>query len=96
MKTKIESKLIDAFPICDEGKIALRELLGSMGFEIEAKVPKRKPGQIFRGKGSNRLAILTGKSYIYLDNGEFNTFDNPTFEFVANSFDEYLKSRGEL
>lgn len=99
MKTKIESKLIEAFPICDEGKTALRELLGSMGFEIETKIVKHKYGQIFRALLTHRLVILTRVGYVHLNNGMIDPSVSSSFEFIANSFDEYiaeLMSRGEL
>ena len=99
MKTKIESKLIEAFPICDEGKTALRELLGSMGFEIEATVGvlERKPGQIFLSTGGD-YAVLSPEGYVWLNGDGLSMHKSNSFEYKAASIDEFitLKSRGEL
>ena len=99
MKKKLDNKLIEALPVCEDGKKAISLLLEGMGYEINNRFT---PGNIWKGTKSNTIyMILSDKQIMAISKGKFTRFlpmgqYNMDIYYLYDSLKEFLDDGGEL
>ena len=107
VKLTLDGKLIQALPVCAEGKEAVKQLLKGMGYQIENARPLM-PGYVFKDGTTNAYALVltsedNGAKSITIDpldsNPNINTYAKTHIDTtVADSLEEFYerKAKGTL
>ena len=97
MKKKLDNKLIEALPVCEDGKKAISALLEGMGYEIDSRVVF-KSGNVVKEHG---IIYILFKSpgdtlSIYYFDGRYYGVSLRNLELVNHTLKEYLADGGKL
>ena len=70
MKSKEISDAIDKLPICDDGKKGVKELVRTLGFEVEVKC-EVKAGQLWQHKSTSKEILIINSGYVDCINDDY-------------------------